>query len=40
MNNFKKEILKTFSTRDEARLEEMKIVDENLVNDDNCYNIY
>ena len=39
IKNFKKTIIKIFSTRDEARLEEMKIVDENLVNDDNCYNI-
>ena len=39
IENFKKTIIKTFSTRDEARLEEMKVVDEDLINNDNCYNI-
>lgn len=38
IENFKKTIVKTFSTRDEARLEEMMIVDEDLVNDPMCYN--
>lgn len=38
IKNFKKTIIKTFSTRDEARLEEMKTVNEDLINDPNCYN--
>lgn len=38
IKNFKKTIIKIFSTRDEARLEEMKIVDENLIKNPNCYN--
>lgn len=39
IENFKKTIIKTFSTRDEARLEEMKIVTKELINNDSCYNI-
>ena len=39
MKNFKKTIIKTFSTRDEARLEEMKVVNRELINNDDCYNI-
>ena len=39
IENFKKTIIKTFSTRDEARHEKMRVVDEDLVNDDNCYNL-
>lgn len=38
IENFKKTIIKTFSTRDEARLEEMKIINESLIYDPNCYN--
>ena len=38
IENFEKTIIKTFSTRDEARLEEFIIVNEELVKDPNCYN--
>ena len=38
IENFKKTIIKTFSTRDEARLEEMKVVNKDLINDPMCYN--
>lgn len=37
--NFKKEILKFFDTKEEAYLYELKIVDENLVRSKECYNI-
>jgi len=36
--NFKKEILKTFSTREEALEEEKRLVTIKEVNDPNCYN--
>lgn len=39
IENFSKTVVKTFSTRDEARLEEMIVVDSDLVNDPMCYNI-
>ena len=39
MDKFTKTVLKVFSTRDEARLEEMKIVDDSLVKDRKCYNL-
>ena len=39
MNKFIKTVLKVFSTRDEARLEEMKIIDDSLVKDRKCYNL-
>lgn len=39
IENFTKIVVKTFSTRDEARLEEMMIVDEDMINDPMCYNI-
>jgi len=39
LDKFTKTILKTFSTRDEARLEEMIVVDEDMVNNPMCYNI-
>lgn len=38
IDKFTKTIIKTFSTRDEARLEEMIVVDEDMVNDPMCYN--
>lgn len=38
IENFEKTIIKTFSTRDEARLEERVVVNEKLVEDPNCYN--
>ena len=37
--NFKKEIIKTFSTREEASLEEEKLVTMKEVRDPNCYNL-
>ena len=39
IENFKKTVIKTFSTRDEARLEEMKVVDKDLIFNPMCYNI-
>jgi len=39
IENFTKEILKFFNTREEANEYEAEIVNEDLVNDDNCYNI-
>lgn len=39
IENFKKTVVKTFSTRDEARLEEMMIVDEDIIEDPMCYNL-
>ena len=39
IDKFTKTVLKVFSTRDEARLEEMKIVDDSLVKDRKCYNL-
>ncbi len=39
IENFKKTVVKTFSTRDEARLEEMMIVDEDMIKDPMCYNL-
>lgn len=39
LDKFTKSIIKTFSTRDEARLEERKIVNEITVKDEKCYNI-
>lgn len=39
IENFTKEILKFFDTAKEAYEYEAKIVNESLVNDDNCYNI-
>ncbi len=39
IDKFTKTVLKIFSTRDEARLEEMKIVDDSLVKDRKCYNL-
>lgn len=39
MKKFTKTVLKIFSTRDEARLEEIKIVDDSLVKDRKCYNL-
>ena len=39
VKNFTKEILYFFSTREDALLYEYKIVNEQLINDDNCYNI-
>ena len=39
LDKFTKTVIKTFSTRDEARLEEMIVVDEDMVNDPMCYNI-
>lgn len=39
IENFKKEIIKFFDTKEEAFEYEAEIVNENLVNDDNCYNI-
>ncbi len=38
IENFEKTIIKTFSTRDEARLGEFIVVNEELVKDPNCYN--
>ena len=39
MDKFTKTVLKVFSTRDEARLEEMKIVNDSLVKNRKCYNL-
>lgn len=39
IKNFKKTVIKTFSTRDEARLEEMIVVDEDLILNPMCYNM-
>lgn len=39
IENFKKEILKFFDTRKEALEYEALVVNENLVQDDNCYNL-
>jgi len=39
IENFKKEILKYFNTKDEAYQYESEIVTENLIKDINCYNI-
>lgn len=39
IENFTKEILKFFDTREECANYEMEIVNETLVKDDNCYNI-
>ncbi len=39
INNFKKEILKFFETADDAYAYEKEIVTEELVKDDNCYNL-
>jgi hypothetical protein len=39
IENFKKEILKYFDTKEEAFEYESNIVNENLVYDDNCYNL-
>lgn len=39
LDNFKKTVVKIFSTRDEARLEEMRIVTQELVDDKMCYNL-
>lgn len=39
IENFEKEILKFFNTREEASKYEAEIVTEELVNDKNCYNI-
>lgn len=39
MENFTKEILKFFDSRKEASVYEAEMVNENLITDDNCYNI-
>ena len=39
MENFTKEILKFFDTREECAMYEAEIVNENLINDPNCYNV-
>jgi len=39
IENFKKEILKYFNTKEEAYKYESEIVTENLIKDSNCYNI-
>ena len=39
IENFKKEILKYFDTKEEAFEYEAEIVNENLINNDNCYNM-
>ena len=39
IDKFTKTVLKIFSTRDEARLEEMKVVDDSLVRNKKCYNL-
>ena len=39
MENFTKEILKFFDTREECAMYEAEIVNENLINDSNCYNV-
>lgn len=39
IENFKKDILKFFNTKEEAYMYESEIVTEELVKDDNCYNI-
>ena len=39
LDKFTKTVIKTFSTRDEARLEEMIVVDEDMVNNPMCYNM-
>lgn len=39
IDNFKKEILFIFDTRDEALLKEQELVTEDLVTNDNCYNL-
>lgn len=39
IENFKKEIIKFFDTEEDAFLYEKEIVNENLIKDENCYNI-
>lgn len=39
MENFTKEILKFFDTREECAKYEAEVVNKNLINDPNCYNV-